>query len=205
MVGYNIYKIFLAFISYAFLGWCLEVVFHIFTERRFINRGFLSGPLCPIYGVGAVLIIMFLDQIDSSFWSIFLGGMIFASLLEIVTGYVLFKVFKTRWWDYSESRFNIGGYISLEFSLAWGFASIFMMRVLQPRVNGFIMSIPAKYVNKIAIVLFLIFVLDVITTLKSLISFRSVLKEVNLIREDWMEQLLSIKSEKEMAFREKKW
>ncbi len=174
MLGY----LFLTFIAYSFLGWLLEVVFHIYTEKRLINRGFLHGPLCPIYGTGAIIIIFFLDGVKDNFLYLFLGGVVLTSVLEYITGYVLEKIFNTKWWDYSNDKFNLNGYISLSFSLAWGLGGVFLMRVLQPEIQGLLDLIPFKYVEPLAASLFLIFGFDLILTVSSMISFRDVLKEL---------------------------
>lgn len=195
MKGYNLEQIFLTFIIYAVLGWCLEVTFHLFKSKKFINRGFLNGPLCPIYGVGAVLILLFLGNLENSFWSIFLGGAIFASLLELVTGYALEKIFKTRWWDYSGMKFNIGGYITLSFSIIWGFVSVFMMDVLQPRVNSIVMGIPERLVSPVTLFIFTIFAIDGFITIKALVSFRMVLNELYEVKNEWNSKINIIKSE----------
>lgn len=193
MKGYTLAQIFITFIIYAVLGWCLEVTFHLFKSKKFINRGFLHGPLCPIYGVGAVMVLMFLGHLENNFWSIFIGGAVFASLLELVTGYALEKIFNTRWWDYSKKKFNIGGYISLDFSILWGFVSVFMMDLLQPRVNRMVTSIPSNLVDPIALFIFGIFMLDLVTTVRTLVSLRAVLNEINEAKEEWNYKINIIK------------
>lgn len=182
MKGYTLIQVFLTFIIYAFLGWCLEVTFHLFKSKKFINRGFLNGPICPIYGVGAVMVLLFLGNLENKFWVIFSGGAIFASLLELVTGYTLEKIFNTRWWDYSNNKFNIGGYISLSFTIIWGFVSVFMMYILQPIVNNIVNSIPRAFINPIAVLIFGVFILDLITTIRALVSFKAVLNEIEGLR-----------------------
>ncbi len=182
MKGYTLIQVFLTFIIYAFLGWCLEVTFHLFKSKKFINRGFLNGPICPIYGVGAVMVLLFLGNLGNKFWVIFSGGAIFASLLELVTGYTLEKIFNTRWWDYSNNKFNIGGYISLSFTIIWGFVSVFMMYILQPIVNNIVNSIPRAFINPIAVLIFGVFILDLITTIRALVSFKAVLNEIEGLR-----------------------
>lgn len=204
MEGYTLSQVFITFLIYAFLGWCLEVGFHLFKSKKFINRGFLQGPLCPIYGVGAVLVLGFLGHLDHNFWTIFIGGAIFASILELITGYVLKKTFDTRWWDYSHKRFNIGGYISLDFSLIWGLVSVFMMEVLQPIVGGIVARIPEAMVDPVAMIFLLIFLTDLFTTVRSLVSFRSILRELSEMRTEWDERLEERKLERDLALERKK-
>ena len=97
---YTFYQLLWLYLFYSFIGWCVEVCAAAIKKREFINRGFVTGPLCPIYGTGAVLFAVFLPELKSSPFFLFLGGMILASLLELVTGKVLEKIFKRKWWDY---------------------------------------------------------------------------------------------------------
>ena len=176
-----IYKVFLTFIVYSFLGWILEVGYHIFKSGRLINRGFLFGPLCPIYGTGAVIIISLLTRWKDNSLYIFLGGFFFASVLEYITGFVLEKIFHTRWWDYSKRPFNIKGYIALDFSIIWGLVSVFMMKILHPRVESFINSISKENMRPVALAIFMVFTIDFLATVESMVEFRSITTElVNL-------------------------
>ena len=105
------YRYLWSFFAYAFLGWCMEVSFAALTSGRFVNRGFLNGPVCPIYGCGAVIVLFCLEPLkDHLFW-LFVGSVILTSALEWLTGFVLEKIFHERWWDYSDMPFNLGGYI----------------------------------------------------------------------------------------------
>ena len=109
------------FFIYAFIGWVVEVSFHAVTVGKFINRGFLSGPYCPIYGFGAISVIYFLTDIaEKNKFVLFLGSIAIATAIEFVAGFLLEKIFHERWWDYSDRKLNVGGYICIEFSVIWG-------------------------------------------------------------------------------------
>ena len=123
------------FFIYAFLGWCVEVVFHTITTGRWVNRGFLNGPVCPIYGVGMVLVLLALWPLRHNLFVLFLGSVVLTSTLELITGWVLKTLFHTTWWDYSDEPFQLGGYICLRFSLAWGVGGVFMVRIIHPVVH----------------------------------------------------------------------
>ena len=112
------------------LGWCLEVCFCTINTGQFVNRGFLNGPVCPIYGFGMVLVIVALTGFSGNLPALFLGGMVLTSAIELAGGWALKKLFHTSWWDYSDQPFNIGGYICLKFSLAWGLCVVVVMRCL---------------------------------------------------------------------------
>lgn len=184
MNNLNFYSLFIFFIIYAFLGWLLEVVFHIFTEKKLINRGFLHGPVCPIYGFGAVLLIIFLSHLDHNIYYLFLGGFAFATILEYITGYVLELAFDTKWWDYSNEKFNLSGYVCLRFSLLWGLVAVFTMKVLQPSIAEFVYSIPNTILETVYNIILVIFVIDASLTLNSLIEFREILRDIKVIKDE---------------------
>ena len=117
---FSVYEIMLLFFIYSFLGWCVEVAFVAVTTGKVVDRGFLNGPVCPIYGCGMVGVLIILLPVKNNVWLLFLGGMIICSTVELFGGWILDKIFHMRWWDYSEKPFNIGGYICLPFSIMWG-------------------------------------------------------------------------------------
>lgn len=136
------YQFLWIFFVYAFLGWCTEVSYAALRTGKFVNRGFLNGPVCPIYGCGVVVVLAGLEPLKGNFVLLFLGSVVLTSVLELVTGFVLEKLFRQRWWDYSDKPFNLGGYICLEFSIMWGFACLFVVDILHPSIEFFIRLIP---------------------------------------------------------------
>lgn len=136
------YQLLWIFFLYAFLGWCTEVSYAALRTGRFVNRGFLNGPVCPIYGCGVVVVLAGLEPLKGNFVLLFLGSVVLTSALEWATGFVLEKLFRQRWWDYSDKPFNLGGYICLEFSVMWGFACLFVVDILHPSIEFFICLIP---------------------------------------------------------------
>ena len=115
--GFSLYHVLAFFLIYSCTGWCLEVIFAAATTGQLVNRGFLNGPVCPIYGFGMVIVLFALTPLQGSVLLLYIGGVILPSALELVGGWALYKLYHTRWWDYSDFPFNIGGYICLEFSL----------------------------------------------------------------------------------------
>ena len=121
------------FFLYVCIGWGVEVVYAAIKEHKLVNRGFLCGPICPIYGCGMTVMIAVLGRFtmpssDMAWYQnvlvAFFGGMVITTLVELVGGYILYKIFHTRWWDYSKYRFNLGGFICPQFSLLWGLGSV---------------------------------------------------------------------------------
>jgi uncharacterized membrane protein len=109
---------------------------------KFVNRGFLNGPVCPIYGFGVLLVILLLQQLSGNLLILFFGSVVLTSAIELFTGWILEKVFHAKWWDYTENKFNIKGYICLEFSLLWGLAATFIVRIIHPIIAHFITHLP---------------------------------------------------------------
>ncbi|MCI9156144.1 MAG: hypothetical protein HFF44_04270 [Lawsonibacter sp.] len=136
------YRFLWIFFIYAFLGWCTEVSYAALVTGKFVNRGFLNGPVCPIYGFGVVIVLGCLTPLSDHLPVLFVGSVVLTSALEWLTGFVLEKLFHQRWWDYSNQPFNLSGYICLRFSIAWGFACMFVVKLLHPTVLGLIRLIP---------------------------------------------------------------
>ncbi len=132
------------FLIYAFLGWCTEVVFQAMCHGKFINRGFLNGPVCPIYGFGVLLVVSVLSPLKGNLLLLFIASLALTSTLEFVTGLVLEKCFHDKWWDYSREPFNIMGYVCLRFSVAWGLACVFVVEIVHPSVMKLIGLIPER-------------------------------------------------------------
>ena len=127
-------NIFLQFLAYSFLGWTCETIYCSIGQGKFVNRGFLNGPLCPVYGFGAMAVLVFLRPIQNNIPLLFLCGMLVTSIIEYITGYLLEKLFATKWWDYSTYRFNIHGRVCLRNSLMFGVLSVVAARVVDPVV-----------------------------------------------------------------------
>ncbi len=167
------------FFIYAFLGWCTEVIFAACVRGVFENRGFFNGPICPIYGFGVVTVVLFLEPLKENFWILFFGSVALTSVLELITGYLMEKIFKHRWWDYSKMPLNIGGYVCLAFSLIWGFACVFLIDIIHPSIAFFVNHIP-NLVTYIALPIFVItFLTDLIATSSSVFNFNKKLEEID--------------------------
>ncbi len=138
----ELYRYLWYFFIYAFLGWCSEVCFAAAKNGRFVNRGFLNGPWCPIYGSGVCIVVFCLTPLRGSVPLLFVGSVLLTSALELVTGFVLEKLFQQKWWDYSDMPFNIGGYVCLLFSLVWGLACLLIMNVFHPMVARLVDWLP---------------------------------------------------------------
>ncbi len=151
---------FLLFIIYSFLGWLLEVTCKLFELKRFVNRGFLIGPICPIYGYGVLGILFLMGNEKADILEVFLKSILICSVLEYFTSYIMEKLFKARWWDYSKKKFNINGRICLETMLPFGILGTFIFYILNPFLLNILTSIPVIVRNIVAIILLVIYLVD---------------------------------------------
>jgi uncharacterized membrane protein len=187
------FYIFYCFIIYSFMGWCLEVIYILYTEKRFVNKGFLYGPLCPIYGVTAVILIIVSYFVKDNLFYLFLEGFIIGSLVELITGYILAKLFHMKWWDYSNELVNIKGYVCLKFSVMWGALTIIFIKIIHPPVNLFVTFILNMKSEVIYNIVLIALVSDIAITINSLIQFRRFLIELYNIKNEIKENLERLK------------
>mgnify|MGYP000600508395 CR=1 FL=1 len=162
--GFSLYHILAFFLIYSCLGWCVEVVYAAATTGQLVNRGFLNGPVCPIYGFGMILVLFFLTPLEDDLLLLYLGGVILPSALELVGGWALYKLYRTRWWDYTEKPFNIGGYVCLEFSLMWGVGAMVMVKVIHPTIAALVNIIPPLVGFVLMCLLYAVYAADVVAT-----------------------------------------
>lgn len=162
--GFSLYQTLAYFLIYSCLGWCLEVVYAAVTTGKLVNRGFLNGPVCPIYGFGMVIVLYALTPLVDNILLLYLGGVILPSALELVGGWALYKLYRTRWWDYSDYPFNIGGYICLEFCLLWGVGTLVVMRIVHPIIAGLVAMVPTLVGVILMCILYAVYATDVVAT-----------------------------------------
>ena len=172
----NFYELVWIFIIYAFIGWCTEVSYAALDTGKFVNRGFLNGPYCPIYGCGVVIVVAILTPLKENHFILFVGSFLLTTALEFVTGYILEKVFHNKWWDYSDKPFNIKGYICLKFSIYWGLACTFVMEIVHPMIYNVITWIPFVAGVVILCILMSVFLTDCCITVSTILKFNKRLK-----------------------------
>ena len=169
------------FIIYAFFGWCTEVAFAAVDLGKFVNRGFLNGPVCPVYGFGVAAVVSLLTPIQENKWMLFFGAVFVTTAIEFLTGWVLEIIFKQRWWDYSNLPFNIKGYVCLKFSVLWGLACLLVMEIVHPGITHFITAIPDKIGMVLLVAFYLVLFIDVFATAQTVLKMNKQLEEANKI------------------------
>ena len=155
---------------YSCLGWCCEVAFAALKTGRFVNRGFLNGPVCPIYGFGVLSVVLVLEPVKDNLLLLFFGSMVFTSLLEFIAGFAMERIFHDKWWDYSNNPFNIKGYICLEFSIIWGIACVLVVDIIHPIIMKLVNAVPHTLGLWIMGALYVILAADAVLTLVELLK-----------------------------------
>lgn len=179
------YDICTFFIVYSFIGWVIEVVFHVVVAGKIINRGFLNGPVCPVYGFGMISVLLIYNLVGSSnTMVVFIEGVVFTTLIELVAGFILDKFFHARWWDYSSMPMNLNGYICVGFSIIWGLAVVFVIKI----AHVFVYSITSGFIPEsigwpVLIAMYAVFITDTVVTALTLIGLNKKLEELDRISE----------------------
>lgn len=183
-----IYEYFIYLVIYAFLGWVMEVAYAAVKTKTFVNRGFLNGPFCPIYGFGAIAVVHILTPLKEHRLLLFLGAVFIATLIELITGWVLEITLKKRWWDYSDRNFNFKGYICLEFSIIWGLICFFVFDAIQPMLETFVNILPIKVGWIVSGIIYLYLLADFIATVQSILKFNRRIEEADRIGKEIKEK-----------------
>lgn len=176
----NFLNLILFFMIYSFTGWTMETIYASKMNKGFVNRGFLNGPFCPIYGFGAILVIQgskLINTVNLNYFIesiiIVLFSIIIPTIIEFITGYFLEKIFNCKWWDYSYNPLNIKGYICLKYSFLWGVLALFLLQIVHPIVDNLVALLPVKLRVYVPIIFILYFLLDTIKSVFNVLDLRN--------------------------------
>ena len=175
---YQLCCLFVCFLLYSFTGWAYETILCSVRARRFVNRGFLSGPICPIYGVGAVTVVLIFSPLHLHPALLFILSAVVDTAIEYVTAVVLEKLFHTKWWDYSHYRFNFQGRISLLGAVVFGAMSVILIEYVHPPVERLIHSFPHAVVYICSAVALALLMADIVVTIVNIIALNGKLQEI---------------------------
>ena len=168
---------FFTFIIYSVFGWIMETLLYVFRDKKFVKRGFLFGPLCPIYGTGAVVLtLLFYGKVNNIFL-LFLWGFLVCGVLEYFTHFVMEKLFHAVWWDYSSRRFNINGRVYLNGLIYFGIGTVLIIKIAQPLVFKLIDAMPDNLLYILCFIFYTVLVIDVATTVADLKGIVRALKK----------------------------
>ena len=163
--GFDSYHVILWFLTYSILGWVVESIYMSICNKKLTNRGFATGPFCPIYGVGALTVFFALRPYSNNGLVLFILGSLLATTIEFLTAVIMKRVFGEIWWDYNEKPFNYKGVLCLESSIAWGFYTLFLFLFLQRFVEGVVSRIPIQAGKIVGSGLLIVFTIDFLHSL----------------------------------------
>lgn len=183
-------KIIFYFIIYSFLGWCLESIYKTIILKKPTNSGFLYGPFCPMYGIGAIILLS-LSVISNNIIVVFLLSFFVLSIWEYIVAVIIEKIFKTKYWDYSNLKFNIKGRVCLKNSVYWGILGVILVFLIQPCIEKIGNYIPSQILIVIEIILVIIILVDSIITIIKIMVVDRRIEEIfeigNIIKEKMQE------------------
>lgn len=177
----------LVFYAYCFLGWCFESTVVSVQQRHFVNRGFLRGPMLPIYGFGATILLHVSLPLYDRPAALFLASMAAATVFEYVVGVLMETLFKIKYWDYSSHRFQFQGRICLQSSLCWGFLGLILARAIHPPVEAVVFWLPFWALIAVDVLLSAVFAGDVVVSVRTALDLARVLEELDRLREQGAE------------------
>ena len=191
---YTIFSLLIYFIIYSIAGWALESLYRSLCEKKIINSGFLIGPFCPIYGTGAIIMLLFLEGFKENILVLFLISFLVLSIWEYLVGVLLEKSFKTKYWDYSDHKININGRVCLFNSICWGILGILFIEYIHPFVEKNIQFINPLYLNIMIIIITVLFIIDTIISIITTINIKVALDKVEELNEQIKVKLEEIKN-----------
>ena len=192
----DIIKYIFLFFIYSFAGWLMETIRVSIKSKRFIDRGFLIGPYCRVYGCGLVFLIIALNNYKDNLLTLFLLSMVYCGILEYFTSWIMEKIFNARWWDYTDRKFNLNGRVCLGNLLPFGIAGTIIVKFINPYVEKLFIIIPTKVLNIITISFMIVFSIDVIVSYFIIYRLRKVSKDVALKEKDNTEEISQAVKEK---------
>ena len=191
----NLWVLFLVFTVYSFLGWLCESIFCSIPVGKFINRGFLNGPFCPIYGVGGVVVVSLLTPFQYNLIELYCAGVLVTSLLEYFTGFIMEKIFHTKYWDYSNHKFNLQGRVCLENSLLFGVMCVVGMWYIHPTLMRLLNMIPTSILPFISAGFIFYFACDTVITVHTILQLNGKLDELQQILDEIKQRATAAKEE----------
>ena len=175
---------FLIFILFSFIGWISEVIYvGVTSAHKFVNRGFLYGPLCPVYGFGGVVILMLPPSLYATWIPLFFASMILCTIVEYFVSWLMEKLFHTRWWDYSHYKIQLNGRICLLNSILFGFLGVVVIHFVYPLMIDLLNSLGQKVINLSGVIILAVLSVDIFFTVRKLVDFANVMKKLKELGE----------------------
>ena len=176
-MNFNLLELLTYFIIYSILGWIMESIVRSISEKKLINTGFLKGPFCPIYGIGAIIMFTLLNSFQENLIILFIMAFIVLTLWEYIVGVILEKTFHTKYWDYSDQKFNIQGRICLVNSICWGALGVIFVKYIHPFMQSLISKVDSQIVLFCVTIISIVFIVDLLTTVIKVKNITSTLEK----------------------------
>ena len=186
---YSFLEIIIYFITYSFLGWVMESIFRSISEKKIINTGFLKGPFCPIYGVGAIIMLLFLKRFSDNLAVLFIVSVVVLTIWEYLVGVLLEKLFHTKYWDYSKNKFNFQGRICLTNSIFWGILGVVFVKYIHPAIENLIEKIDVRILIFVYSILGIVILVDMITSIVKVKNIKVTLEKIEKLNNEIREKL----------------
>ena len=186
---YSFLEIIIYFITYSFLGWVMESIFRSISEKKIINTGFLKGPFCPIYGVGAIIMLLFLKKFADNLAVLFIVSVVVLTIWEYLVGVLLEKLFHTKYWDYSKNKFNFQGRICLTNSIFWGILGVVFVKYIHPAIENLIEKIDVRILIFVYSILGIVILVDMITSIVKVKNIKVTLEKIEKLNNEIREKL----------------
>lgn len=189
IMEYSFLEIIIYFITYSFLGWVMESIFRSISEKKIINTGFLKGPFCPIYGVGAIIMLLFLKRFSDNLAVLFIVSVVVLTIWEYLVGVLLEKLFHTKYWDYSKNKFNFQGRICLTNSIFWGILGVVFVKYIHPAIENLIEKIDVRILIFVYSILGIVILVDMITSIVKVKNIKVTLEKIEKLNNEIREKL----------------
>ncbi len=192
MYSYTLIQWILFFFIYSLIGWCFESTYVSIRQKKFVNRGFLRLPMLPIYGTGAILILLITLPYKNIIWKVYIGGMLGATILEYITGLLMESVFKIKYWDYSNQKLHFQGRICVSSSLFWGVLSVLLTEYIHEPIERFALILSPMVARSIVVTILAFIMIDTIRSVREALDLSKVLNRISRVKEEieYLRQLL---------------
>lgn len=175
----KVYLYFLLFLIYSFIGWIMEICVTFYKSKKIVDRGFLIGPYCPIYGYASIIMILYLNHYKDNPLTVFLLAVVICTFIEYIISYIMEKLFNARWWDYSNYKFNINGRVCLINAFFFGVLGTFLVYYANPFFENLLLKINTNTLNTISLILMILFITDFIISMYATFKLKSSINKIN--------------------------
>lgn len=189
----QLFNILTYFVIYSFLGWVMESIVRSIAEKKLINTGFLAGPMCPIYGIGAMIMLLFLDRFENNIPLLFIVSIVVLTIWEYLVGVLLETIFKTKYWDYSDQKFNFQGRVCLTNSICWGILGVLFVKGIHPAIIKLLEKVNIHVLHYAIFIIAIVAIVDMIVSVIKVKNIKVTLEKIEELNKEIKEKLKEVK------------